>query len=74
MPPSSADIREAMRCAANDEALKEFAFAQYRIEHGIKDSVRLGDLPMQAVSEVLDRAQRLKTGGNHGTDVAIPAE
>jgi hypothetical protein len=45
----------------SDEQLKELAFAQYRQEHGIHESVRLGDLPMQAVSEVLDRAQRLKT-------------
>jgi hypothetical protein len=45
----------------HDERYKELAFAQYRQEHGIHDSVRLGDLPMQAVSEVLDRAQKLKT-------------
>jgi hypothetical protein len=44
-----------------DERWKELAFEQYRIQHGIKDSVRLGDLPLRAVSEVLDRAQRLKS-------------
>jgi hypothetical protein len=44
-----------------DEATKELAFAQYRMEHGIHDSVRLGDLPMRAVRDVLDRAQKLKT-------------
>jgi hypothetical protein len=61
MPPSSEDIREAMRGVDRDEEFKELAFAQYRIEHGIHESVRLGDLPRQAVSEVLDRAQKLKT-------------
>lgn len=46
-----------------DERCKELAFAQYRQKHGIHESVRLGDLPMTAVSEVLDRAQKLKTKG-----------
>jgi len=44
----------------NDEEFKERAFAAYRQEHGIHESKRLGDLPMKAVREVLDRAQKLK--------------
>ena len=42
-----------------DESVKEQAFAEYRQEHGISDSRRLGDMPLQVVSEVLQRAARL---------------
>jgi hypothetical protein len=45
----------------SDEALKELAFARYRQEHGIAEDRRLGDMPLQVVSEVLLAAQRLKT-------------
>jgi hypothetical protein len=45
----------------SDEARKDIAFAQYRIEHGISDDRRLGDMPLQVISAVLLAAQRLKT-------------
>jgi hypothetical protein len=43
-----------------DEEFKDRAFAQYRQEKGIHESVRLGDLPLRSISEVLERAQRMK--------------
>lgn len=51
-----------LRFPANrDEALKDFVFSCYRIEHGISEDRRLGDMPLQVISEVLDRAQQMKT-------------
>jgi len=44
-----------------DEELKDRAFARYRQEHGIAEDRRLGDMPLQVISEVLNAAQRLKT-------------
>jgi hypothetical protein len=45
----------------NDEELKQRAFDAYRAAHGISEDRRLGDMPLQVVSEVLQAAQRMKS-------------
>ena len=43
-----------------DERYTEKAFSAYRQQHGFGDSIRLGDMPLNVVSEVLRQAQKLK--------------
>ena len=50
-----------MELAVTDEELKDRAFDQYRIQHGIPDSRRLGDMPLQVISDILRAAQKLKS-------------
>lgn len=51
-----------MRPAAQltDERFTDRAFAEYRQEHGISDGRRLGDMPLQVMSEVMQKAQKMK--------------
>jgi hypothetical protein len=44
----------------SDDRFTRVAFDAYRSAHGIHDSRRLGDMPLQVVSEVLQAAQKLK--------------
>jgi hypothetical protein len=46
--------------AMTDERFTDQVFERYRIEHGIPESRRLGDMPMQVISKVMGDAQELK--------------
>lgn len=46
---------------AYDERYTDRAFAAYKQEHGFGDGIRLGDMPLPVLSEVLRRAQELKS-------------
>ena len=43
-----------------DEEFKQIAFDEYKLAHGFGDQIRLGDMPLKVVSEVLGKAQALK--------------
>jgi len=43
-----------------DDRFTERAFAEYRQQHGIHDSQRIGDMPLNVMSEILRRAQQMK--------------
>jgi hypothetical protein len=46
---------------AYDERYTRRAFDTYKQEHGFGDAVRLGDMPAQIISDILRRAQQLKS-------------
>jgi hypothetical protein len=48
-----------------DTRFTDRAFSAYKVEHGISDSRRLGDMPLQVVSEVMQAAQKLKQQEAH---------
>jgi hypothetical protein len=45
---------------AYDERYTDQAFAAYKQEHGFGDGIRLGDMPLRIMSEILRKAQELK--------------
>lgn len=51
----------------SDDEFVAAAFADWKMTHGLGDGIRLGDLDRKSISQVLDRAQRLKTRAQEPT-------
>jgi hypothetical protein len=46
-----------------DERYTDRVFAEFKQQHGFGDGIRLGDMPPKVISDILRRAQQLKTKG-----------
>jgi hypothetical protein len=51
----------------SDDEFAEVAFADWKIEHGLGDSIRMGDLDFRSLGQVMQRAQQLKTRAREKT-------
>jgi hypothetical protein len=54
-------MRKPTAYPTHDERYTDEVFALYKQEHGFGDAVRLGDMPAQVISDILRRAQNLKS-------------